>query len=89
MKRLQISLQPELDEELGRVAAEQGISKAEVVRRFLSSGFATMPRLDEDPVVRLFGSFDGGAPDDSERHDEVIYGEPSSWDPERWDRRGA
>lgn len=35
MKRLQISLEPELDEQLGRVARAEGVSKAEVVRRSL------------------------------------------------------
>jgi hypothetical protein len=35
MKRLQISLEPELDEQLGRVASAEGVSKAEVVRRSL------------------------------------------------------
>ena len=35
MKRLQISLEPELDRELGRAATARGISKAELVRRSL------------------------------------------------------
>lgn len=35
MKRLQISLEPELEEQLGRVARAEGVSKAEVVRRSL------------------------------------------------------
>jgi hypothetical protein len=74
MKRLQISLEPELDAELGRVAQQQGVSKAEVVRRVLRSDFAVLPSLDEDPLVELFGTFDGGEPSDSELHDAVIYG---------------
>ncbi len=73
MKRLQISLEPELDEELGRVASDQGVSKAEIVRRFLRSNLALLPPLEQDPLVQLFGSFEGGGPTDSEDHDKIIY----------------
>jgi hypothetical protein len=74
MKRLQISLEPDLDQELGRVAAEQGVSKAEIVRRYLRANFALLPPIEEDPLFELFGTFTGGGRDDSERHDDVIYG---------------
>ena len=74
MKRLQISLEPELDQELGRFASQFGISKAEVVRRLLRSDLRKLPPLEEDPLVGLFGTFSGGEPSDSERHDDVIYG---------------
>ena len=74
MKRLQISLEPELDVELGRFAKQVGISKAEVVRRLLRSDLRKLPPLEEDPLVALFGTFKGGEPSDSERHDDVIYG---------------
>jgi len=74
MKRLQISLEPDLDEQLGRVAREQGVSKAEIVRRYLRANFALLPPIEQDPLIQLFGTFHGGAPDDSERHDDVIYG---------------
>ncbi|GIK78467.1 MAG: hypothetical protein BroJett022_21570 [Actinomycetes bacterium] len=47
MKRLQISLEPELDEELGLAAAAQGVSKAELVRRSLRD------RLRPPPTVEL------------------------------------
>lgn len=74
MKRLQISLEPELDEQLARVAAGAGVSKAAVVRQLLRSHFATLAPLESDPLVSLFGSLHGGEPEDSERHDDVIYG---------------
>ena len=35
MKRLQISLEPEMDQQLSRSAAALGVSKAEIVRRSL------------------------------------------------------
>lgn len=75
MKRLQISLEPELDAELGRVAGSEGVSKAEIVRRLMRDSFAVSPPLDDDPLVQLFGTFAGGAPGDSTEHDEVIYRE--------------
>lgn len=74
MKRLQISLEPELDLELGRFARQHGISKAEIVRRLLRADLRRLPPLEEDPLVALFGTFSGGEPLDSERHDDVIYG---------------
>lgn len=73
MKRLQISLEPELDNELARFASRRGISKAEVVRRLLRADLRRLPPIEDDPLVALFGSFDGGEPSDSERHDDVIY----------------
>lgn len=74
MKRLQISLEPELDEELGRWARQNGVSKAEIVRRLLRADMQRMGPLEDDPLVSLFGTFRGGEPYDSERHDDVIYG---------------
>lgn len=73
MKRLQISLEPELDVELGIAARRYGISKAEVVRRLLRADLQRLPSLADDPLVALFGTFRGGEPTDSERHDDVIY----------------
>ena len=73
MKRLQISIEPDLDQELGRVAASEGVSKAEIVRRTMRANFSLHVPLDEDPLVKLFGSAKGGKPGDSENHDDVIY----------------
>lgn len=74
MKRLQISLEPELERELERVARADGVSKAEVVRRCLRAGIEPLPPLEEDPFVKLMGAFEGGEPNDAENHDEIIYG---------------
>lgn len=46
MKRLQISLEPELDEELGRVARAEGVSKAELVRQSLRERLLPSPAVD-------------------------------------------
>jgi hypothetical protein len=76
MKRLQISLEPELDQELSRWARQNGVSKAEIIRRLLRADLLRLPDLHDDPLISLFGTFDGGEPFDSERHDAVIYGPP-------------
>ncbi len=55
MKRLQISLEHELDRELERAAAVAGVSKAEIVRRSLRDELALPPGI-ELPV----SSGDGG-----------------------------
>ena len=74
MKRLQVSLEPELDDELGRVARAEGVSKAEVVRRCLREGIEPLPPLEDDPFFKLIGSAKGGGTNDAENHDEIIYG---------------
>ena len=76
MKRLQISLEPELDRQLGIHARKQGISKAEVVRRSLQDRLEPEPNLEDDPLFQLFGTFDaqdkGLKPGES--IDEALYG---------------
>lgn len=74
MKRLQISLEPELDQDLQVMARRHGVSKAEIVRRLIRADVQRLPPLGEDPLIKLFGTFRGGEPLDSERHDDVIYG---------------
>lgn len=73
MKRLQISLEPELDAALGRTARANGVSKAEVVRRCLRKAVDPLPPLEQDPIWDIVGSAEGG-PGDSERVDEIVYG---------------
>jgi hypothetical protein len=59
MKRLQISLEPELDEQLGRVASAEGVSKAEVVRRSLRRRLRPL-RSSELPVSGSRGELHAG-----------------------------
>jgi metal-responsive CopG/Arc/MetJ family transcriptional regulator len=74
MERLQISLEPELDEQLGRAAARKGVSKAEIVRRLLREALQSAAALEEDPLIRLIGAFEAGEAGDPEDHDRLIYG---------------
>ena len=73
MKRLQISIQPELDAELDRVAHREGISKAEVVRRCVREGIQPAPSFEDDALFRLFGTAEGGLRP-GETIDDVVYG---------------
>jgi hypothetical protein len=74
VKRLQIMIEEELDAALGRQAAEEGVSKAALIRRYVRERLRPLPPLEEDPLWQLAGMIEG-APDDSQRIDEVVYGD--------------
>jgi Ribbon-helix-helix protein, copG family len=73
VKRLQIMIEEELDAELGRQAAREGVSKAALIRRYVGERLRPLPPLEEDPLWELVGMV-GGGPDDSLRVNEVVYG---------------
>jgi len=68
MKRLQIYIEPELDDALGVEAARTGQSKAAIIRRLVARHFAG--RAGADPIDDLVGGFPGDPGD----IDEVVYG---------------
>lgn len=81
MKRLQISIEPELDEAVERRAEEEGLSKAEVIRRCVREEIRPLPPIEDDPLFKLFmNPVKGGNPDGSMTVDDVVYG-PSNPDP--------
>lgn len=80
MKRLQISIEPELDAEVERYADEEGLSKAEVIRRCVRNELRLLPPIEEDPLFKLFKEPGGSDPNDTRSIDEVVYG-PSNPDP--------
>jgi Ribbon-helix-helix protein, copG family len=73
MKRLQISIEPDLDEAVERRAEEEGLSKAEVIRRCVREEIQPLPPIEEDPFFKLVGSVSSD-PDDNRTIDEVVYG---------------
>jgi hypothetical protein len=75
MKRLQISIEPELDAAVGRRAEEEGLSKAEVIRRCVREEVRPLPPIEEDPFFKLLGTVEG-EPDSSLSVNKVVY-EPS------------
>jgi hypothetical protein len=69
MKRLQIMIDEDLDDALGRLAAEEGVSKAALVRRFVRDRLHPLPPLTADPLSR----FSGSASFTPEPIDDVVY----------------
>lgn len=83
VERLQIMLDRDLYEELCRRALDQGVSKAELIRRAVRAAYppTELPPLEQDPLFELFGLIDVEPAAQSEPTvDEVIYG----WEFERW-----
>lgn len=74
VKRLQIMIEEELDAALGRQAAEEGVSKAALIRRYVGERLRPLPPLEEDPLWQMRGMFKGG-PNDSQTIDDVVYGD--------------
>ena len=79
MKRLQISIEPELDAAVARRAEEEGLSKAEVIRRCVREEIRPLPPIEEDPLFKMFGTVSSD-PEDTRSIDDVVYG-PSNPDP--------
>jgi hypothetical protein len=73
MKRLQIMIEPELDEALERQAAREKTSKAALIRSYVRKELKPLPPIEEDPIWGLVGLYEGG-PDDSVSIDDVVYG---------------
>lgn len=80
MKRLQISIEPELDLAVERRAEEEGLSKAEVIRRCVREEIRPLPPVEDDPLFKMFVSPGSSDPSDTRTIDEVVYG-PSNPDP--------
>ncbi len=73
MRRIQIHLDSDLDDALIRQALERGISKAALIREYLSQHVLPQPWGRDDPSVGLEGVYDGES-HESETVDDVIYG---------------
>jgi len=69
MKRLQISIEEELDDALAVEAARRKTSKAALIREFVRDRLGGR-KPSEDPMAELIGDID----DDAGDIDEVIYG---------------
>ena len=55
MKKTSLYLEPELDEALARRAADEGITKAELIRRTLTAAVQRPPRVKPQAVGILGG----------------------------------
>jgi hypothetical protein len=59
VKKTSLYLDPELDEALARRAADEGLTKAELIRRILLGAVQRPPR--PKPQAGVFRSTDGGS----------------------------
>ncbi len=71
VKRLQIMIEEELDAELGRQAAVEGVSKAALIRRYVGERLRPRAPLEQDPLWEFVGLSDAEPVDDI---DEFLYG---------------
>jgi hypothetical protein len=73
VKRLQIMIEEDLDEALGREARKERTSKAALIRRYVRERLRpkSLPPIEEDPLWKLAGSVDVDPVDDI---DEFLYG---------------
>jgi hypothetical protein len=72
VKRLQIMIEEELDAALARQAAEEGVSKAALIRRYVGERLRPLPPIEEDPLWELVGLAVEAEPVDD--IDEYLYG---------------
>ena len=63
----------ELDAALERESAAEGVSKAELIRRYVRARINPLPPIQEDSLWELVGMAEG-APEDSGSIDDVLYG---------------
>jgi hypothetical protein len=70
MRRIQVVIDPELDDRLEREAAARGVSKSALVRASLERELTTEPY--SNGLSSLNGLLEGH-PDDSASIDEVVY----------------
>jgi hypothetical protein len=73
MRRIQIHLEEEVDDALAREALARHTSKAALIREYVRDHISVDPKKS-DPSGAFIGAYEGGA-DESERVDEVVYGE--------------
>jgi hypothetical protein len=73
IKRLQVMIEEELGAALARQAAEEGVSKAALIRRYVGERLRPLPPLEDDPLWEILGMVKGG-PGDSASVDDVVYG---------------
>jgi plasmid stability protein len=71
MKRLQISIEEEMDDALGVEAARRHTSKAALIRELVRESLGGK-RPSADPMAALIGDIDDEAGD----IDEILYGRP-------------
>lgn len=73
MRRIQVLLEPELDDRLEAEAAARGQSKSALVRTCVERHLERPRDNGLTALTGMFAGYEGGEPDDSVNHDKVIY----------------
>ena len=55
VKRLQIMIEEGLDAALARQAADEDVSKAALIRRYVGERLRSLPPLEDDPLWEIVG----------------------------------
>ncbi|MDP2936758.1 MAG: CopG family transcriptional regulator [Dehalococcoidia bacterium] len=72
MKRTQIYLEPELDEDLSRLAARRGVSKAQLLQEGAYRIVREERAAEEDSILGVIGLGDSEPGRVSEEHDQFL-----------------
>ncbi|KKM10613.1 hypothetical protein SY88_13200 [Clostridiales bacterium PH28_bin88] len=75
MVRKQVYLPSVQEQKLKKFARKNSVTEAEIFRRAIDNYIQEDP-LEEDPLLELFGCYDGEE-DESLHHDEYVYGQTS------------
>jgi len=75
MRRLQIMIDEDLDDALGRQARVEKTSKAALIRRFVRDRVTQLPPIEDDPLWELVGIAEDAEP--VEDIDDYLYGPKS------------
>jgi len=73
VKRLQIMIDEDLDAILGRMARDEGTSKAALIRRFVRERVTAPSPAERDAIWEMVGA-DDYEPVAGESIDDVVYG---------------
>lgn len=74
MDRLQFYLEPSLNRELERLAAECNVSKAALIRDGVRHVVEEHQAVEDDPLFDIVGAGESEVTDGSEEHDKYLYG---------------
>ncbi len=73
MRRFQMMLDAELDDALEHQAAQESVSKAELLRRYARERLKSLPPIEKDPLWEMVGIYDDEV-DSNETVDDIVYG---------------
>ena len=74
MERFQVYLEAGMSKELAKIAAQQGVSKAELIRAGVKRILQEKAEVKGDPILGIVGMGHGGPGRVSVKHDNFLVG---------------